>query len=72
MKCFGILYVAFMEEFGSKAENAAWILAISNGLLLFGGKHSVADPGGARDARFSVQILSFSCSFRKKIGKTIS
>ena len=37
IKCFGIMYVAFMEEFNSKAGDAAWIIALCNSFLLFGG-----------------------------------
>ena len=33
VRCFGIFYVAFMEEFDSKAGNAAWI-AVCCGLAL--------------------------------------
>ena len=36
-KCFGIMYVAFMEEFDSKAGDAAWIITISSCFLQFGG-----------------------------------
>ena len=28
IRCFGIFYVAFMEEFNSNAGNAAWIAVL--------------------------------------------
>ena len=38
VKCFGIMYVAFMEEFNSKAGAAAWIIGLCIALQHFAGK----------------------------------
>ena len=39
VKCFGIMCVAFMEDFNSKAGNAAWIIVLCNSILFVGVKH---------------------------------
>ena len=38
VRCFGIFYVAFMEEINSKAGNAAWIAVFCGLVLNIGGK----------------------------------
>ena len=41
VRCFGIFYVAFMEEFNSKAANAAWIAVLCGLVLNIGGKQTL-------------------------------
>ena len=37
VRCFGIFYVAFMEEFNSKAGSTAWIAVLCSATILSGG-----------------------------------